>query len=141
MGPDPARGKTGGSRGSRKKANPSQAGEERGIGGKGESEPCGEGCKQPAGTRITRQRGIRGVGTGSEVKWGDRGGSHVLKAGTRHPTNPSLLLLPLKHLPLSQLCADVAVADPPSCSICRKRLLRQSLGGFFFYIYIFYFGC
>lgn len=42
MGPDLARGKTGGSRGSREKANPSQAGEERGIrGGKGSLSPLG----------------------------------------------------------------------------------------------------
>lgn len=42
MGPDPARGKTGETRGSREKANPSQAGEERGIrGGKGSLSPLG----------------------------------------------------------------------------------------------------
>lgn len=87
-GPDPARGKTGGTRGSccrasREKANPRPGRGGKGcLGRKGESEPFGEGCKRPAGTRITRQHGSSGVGTGSEAKWGDGDGTHVLN-GTR----------------------------------------------------------
>lgn len=63
MGPDPARGKTGGTRGSREKANPSQAGEQRGIwGGKGSLSPLGRAASNRQANKLQGNVGSEGWG-------------------------------------------------------------------------------